>query len=241
LQSAAFPTATEITLDGSMAAQIPEVEHRTDADRSAMTQEEIVRRLAAFATPTIYEAAGKIGDMAPDIRQIVPGVRLAGIARTVRCFPGDMTAVFRAVDGARAGDVIVIDGGGTERVTTWGGTTARAAKARGLAGCVTNGCVRDIDELIELRFPVFASGVSLRGTLKNHPGWHDIAVAVGGVAVASGDVVIGDGNGVVVVPATVAEDVCAKAELQHRIEEERDRRVAAGETLAALLRLPPLR
>jgi 4-hydroxy-4-methyl-2-oxoglutarate aldolase len=203
-----------------------------------VNKSDVVRRLAALATPTIYEASGKLGDMSPDIRQLVPGTRFAGIARTVRCFPGDMTAVIRAIDEAQPGEVLVIDGGGTERATIFGGTSARAAKARGVVGCVTNAAVRDIDELIELRFPVFAPIVSVRGTMKNHPGWRNIPVAVGGVPVSPGDIVIGDANGVVVVAAASAEEVCDKSEAQHRREEERDRRAAAGENLARLTGLP---
>lgn len=203
-----------------------------------MEKSEIVKRLSALATPTIYEASGKLGDMSPDIRQIVPGTRLTGIARTVRCYPGDMTAVIRAIDEAEEGDVLVVDAGGTDRATIFGGTSARAAKARGIVGCVTNAAVRDIDELIELRFPVFAPGVSVRGTMKNHPGWRNIPVAVGGVPVSPGDIVIADGNGVVVIAASLAAEVCGKSEAQHRRENERDRRAASGESLAKLTGLP---
>jgi 4-hydroxy-4-methyl-2-oxoglutarate aldolase len=203
-----------------------------------MERSEIVRRLSVLATPTIYEASGKLGDMSPDIRQIVPGTRLTGIARTVRCFPGDMTAVIRAIDEAQAGEVLVVDAGGTDRATIFGGTSARAAKARGMVGCVTNAAVRDIDELIELKFPVFAPGVSVRGTMKHHPGWRNIPIAVGGVPVSPGDIVIADGNGVVVIAAALAAEVCEKSEAQHQREDERDRRAAAGESLAKLTGLP---
>jgi 4-hydroxy-4-methyl-2-oxoglutarate aldolase len=153
----------------------------------------------------------------------------------VKCFVGDTTAVLRSIDLAKPGDVLVIDVGGTERASAWGGSSALAAKQRGLAGCVTNGSVRDFDELIEIRFPVFATGISVRGTVKSHPGWTGITVSVGGVAVKPGDIVIGDSDGVVVVAAERAEEICEKAAVQRKNEEERERKLRAGESLAKIL------
>lgn len=194
--------------------------------------------LLKFGMATVYEAAGKIGDMGPVIRQIVPGVKLAGIAQTVRVWPGDTLGVLRAIDAAAAGSVLVIDAGGTERAAVWGGTSSLACVARGVRGCVTNGSVRDVDEIAELKFPVFAAGVSPRGTVKNHAGWHGIPVSVGDCVVNSGDIVLGDSDGVVVVPAQYAEQVLDRARSQDVAQRERDRRVRAGEPLATVLGLP---
>jgi 4-hydroxy-4-methyl-2-oxoglutarate aldolase len=199
-----------------------------------MTRKNIVRRLEKFATPTIYEAAGKLGDMEPTIRPIVPGARMVGPAFTVKCFIGDLKAVLRAIDLAHPGDVLVIDAGGSARATAWGGTSALAAKMRGLSGCVTNGAVRDLDELVEIGFPVFAAGVSVRGTVKLHPGWNSIMVCVGGVSVRPGDIVVGDADGVVVVPIEQAEDICAQAAMQRKKEREIERRLRAGESVTKI-------
>src|SRR5579872_1581080 len=94
-------------------------------------------RLLSLPTATIYETQGQLGDMDPIIKPVVPGIRLAGRAFTVKCPIGDYTAVVRAIDTAQPGDVLVIDGGGSIRGTIMGGTTTRAAKKRGLAGFVT--------------------------------------------------------------------------------------------------------
>ena len=91
-------------------------------------------QLAKLPAATVYEASGKRGDMSPEIRQMVPGTRLAGPAFTVRCLPGDFAAVLRAIDKAKRGDVLVIDGGGSDRVTAIGGTSSLACRTRGLAG-----------------------------------------------------------------------------------------------------------
>jgi 4-hydroxy-4-methyl-2-oxoglutarate aldolase len=199
---------------------------------------DLAEALGQFGTSTVYEAAGKIGDMSPRIRPIVPGTKLAGVAITVRIWPGDTLGVLRAIDKATAGSVLVIDAGGTERAAVWGGTSSSACIARGVRGCVTNGCVRDVDEMTALKFPVFAAGVSPRGTLKNHPGWHDIPVSVGDCVVNSGDIVLGDSDGVLVLPAQGAEQVLERARIQDERQRERDRRALVGEDLASILGLP---
>ncbi len=204
-----------------------------------MTPREIAEILGQYPTATIYEAACKSGDMAPDICPIVPGVSLAGTAYTVRTFLGDTTAVIRALDDAPEGSVLVIDAGGTDRAAVWGGTSSLVCSMRGLVGCVTNGCVRDIDDLHKVGISVYAAGIAPRSTLKNHEGWRDLTVAVGGVTVSPGDYVIGDSDGVVVVPAAAGVAVCARAQEQRDKEEARDARVLKGETLASIIGLAP--
>ena len=205
-----------------------------------MTPGEIAETLGRYPTATIYEAAGKRGDMSPLIRPIVPGARLAGIAYTVRTFPSDTTAVIRALDAAPAGSVLVIDAGGTDRAAVWGGTSSLASRRRGLAGCVTNGCVRDVDDLVATGIPVYAAGIAPRGTVKHHEGWREIPVAVGGVTVAPGDFVIGDRDGVVVVPEADGGAICERARRQRALEEARDVRVRSGESLASIIGLVPV-
>ena len=202
-----------------------------------MTPREIAETLGRYPVATLYEAAGKCGDMSPDIRPVVPGRPLAGTAYTVRTFPSDTKAVIRALDDAPAGSVLVIDAGGTERAAVWGGTSSLVCSLRGLAGCVTNGCVRDVDDLVEAGIPVYAAGIAPRGTVKNHDGWRGIAVAVGGVSVSPGDYVVGDRDGVIVIPAADGAKTCELAREQRQREESRDARVRDGESLASVIGL----
>lgn len=202
-----------------------------------MTPQQIAETLGRYPTATIYEAAGKCGDMGPDIRPIVAGAPISGIAYTVRTFPSDTTAVIRALDEAPAGSVLVIDAGGTDRAAVWGGTSSLVCSMRGLAGCVTNGCVRDTDDLVKTGIAVYAAGIAPRGTLKNHEGWRGIPVSVGGVTVSPGDYVIGDGDGVVVVAAAEGAAMCERAAEQRATEEARDARVRNGESLASIIGL----
>jgi len=205
-----------------------------------MTPQKIAETLGRFPTATIYEAAGKCGDMSADIRPVVPGVSFSGIAYTVRTFPSDTTAVIRALDDAPAGVVLVIDAGGTDRAAVWGGTSSLVCKMRGIVGCVTNGCVRDTDDLLKVGVSVYAAGIAPRGTLKNHEGWHSIPISVGGVAVSPGDYIVGDGDGVVVVQAADGEAMCERAQEQRDKEEARDARVRNGESLASIIGLAPV-
>ena len=197
----------------------------------------ILERIRPWPTSLLHEANGKLGGMSGEVRPIVPGRKLAGPALTVRCFPADMQAVIRAIDRARPGDVLVIDVGPQERTTTWGGTASLAALRRGLAGCVTNGAVRDVDEMIEVGLPVFAAGVRPQGVLKNHPGWIGIPVAVGGVPVHSGDLVVGDADGVVVVSRDRLDEVLERAPEIERTEADKLRHVGEGGSLSRLFGL----
>lgn len=198
---------------------------------------EVAEALGRLGTSTVYEAAGKVGDMGPAIRQIVPGTRFAGIAVTLRIWPGDTLGVLHAIDKAPRGSVLVVDSGGTDRAAVWGGTSSLACMAKDVRACVTNGSVRDIDEIVELKFPVYASGISPRGTMKNHPGWHGITISVGDCVVNNGDIVIGDSDGVLVVAAQGAEEVLAKAKIQDQKQRDRDVRARNGEALASILGL----
>jgi 4-hydroxy-4-methyl-2-oxoglutarate aldolase len=185
--------------------------------------------LKTMPAATVYEAAEKFGDMDPMIRCLTPGARMAGPAFTLRTKPGDNLGVFLAIDEAPEGSVLVIDGGGTLKVTIWGGTSTLSALQKKLAGCVTNAGVRDHEEIIESKFPVFAPGVTVRGTVKNHKGWIGVPVCVGDVLISPGDFVVGDADGVVVVPADKVEKVAAAAVEQRQKEMGWDKRIRAGE------------
>ncbi len=185
----------------------------------------------------MYEAAGKRGDMAPCIRHVAGARRVAGFAFTLRTWPGDNLGVFHAISQASAGDVLVIDAGGTDRVTIWGGTSTIAAQARGIAGCVTNASIRDVAEVDALGFPAFAAGISVRGATKNHAGWPNVPVCVGDVTVHPGDLIIGDEDGVVVIPAADIEAVVARAVKLDSEHALRDARLRAGESIAAVMQL----
>jgi 4-hydroxy-4-methyl-2-oxoglutarate aldolase len=197
------------------------------------------RQLMSLPASTICEANGGVGALAPAIRSIAPRMKVAGPAFTVKLFPGDNLAVIHANALAKPGDVLVIDAGRTdEAMVVWGASSTLAAKMRGIAGVVTNGAVRDVDEMIQIGLPVFAAGVSLRGNAKAHPGWLNVTVTIGDVVISPGDIVVGDSDGVVVVPGDQVSEVLQKALVQRQKEEERDRRIRSGESIQAAMGVP---
>ena len=128
------------------------------------------------------------------------GARVAGPAFTVRCSPGDNLAIHVAVTRAPVGAVLVADMAGERDYGYWGEVLTTAAEVRGIAGLVIDACVRDCDALAAHGFPVFSTGLALTGASKVQPGAIDRPVTVGDVAVEPGDWVIGDVDGVVVLP-----------------------------------------
>lgn len=157
---------------------------------------------ASISASTIHEAAGKIGALPSAIKPLNPAVEVRGPAFTVRGAPNDNLWLHYALDQAQPGDVLVADMGGYYEAGYWGEVMTVSAQARGLGGLVINGCVRDGREMIEAGFPVFARGTCMRGTEKdqNFKGALGEALPMGDVLVQSGDLVIGDGDGVVVIP-----------------------------------------
>lgn len=190
---------------------------------------DVVAALGRLPTATIYEAAGKWGDVAANIRPIVDGVRLCGRAFTVKAMPGDNLVVFRAIEEASAGSVLVIDGGGTDGATIWGGSSTCACVAKKINGCVTNAAVRDVAQIRKLNFPVYAAGINVRGTVKSHPGWTQVPISFGATTVRPGDIVIGDEDGLVIVMAEKADEILKKAIEKNQKDEEREARLLKGE------------
>jgi 4-hydroxy-4-methyl-2-oxoglutarate aldolase len=207
------------------------------ASTPAIVSPSVITELATFPAATLYEALGKSGGMSPDIRAMIDRPRLCGPAYTVRILGCETAAVLWAVEQAPVGSVIVIDTGSSGVHPVWGGTSSLGARTRGVAGVVTNGLLRDIDEIRDARFPVYATGVCVQGTLKNHPGWTGVPVSVGGVLVHPGDVVLGDSDGVVVIPAAQAAAALEAARKQRDKEVARDNRISAGEPVSVVVGL----
>ena len=176
--------------------------------------------------------------MAAAIKPLAPGTRLAGQARTVSSMVGDNGINHIATGVARAGEVLVVDAKGFTDVAVWGGVTTRAALAKGLAGIVIDGAVRDAAEIRELGFPCFVRAVVPAGPHKGFGGTIDGRIACAGCPVAPGDIVLGDDDGIAVVPLArwrAVYEACLK-----KLEQEEDwlRRLEAGSSMVEILGLP---
>ena len=183
------------------------------------TQGGSVAELARLGSATVYEASGREGLIDIPLVQVVPGSRVAGPARPVRCGQGDNLMVHAAMAHARPGDVLVLTLPEPEPVALVGDLLATQAKAQGVAGLLIDAAIRDLEELRELGLPIWARWVRIRGADKTVPGTIDEPVTVGGATIRSGDIVVLDADGAVVVAAERTDEALA-ASLER---EERER------------------
>lgn len=188
----------------------------------------IEARFAELGVATTSEADGGGGLLAGSFVRVVPGSRAAGPARTALCGAADNLAAHRALERVEPGDVLVLAVSEQRPVAVIGNLMAMQAKARGAAAILVDGPVRDVDELVELGIPVWARSVSAAAPAKRVPGDLDVPVELGGVRIAPGDVVILDGDGVVVVPLDRRSDVLAAAEARQAKERDLIPRLEAG-------------
>ncbi len=165
---------------------------------------------AGDLTCTVSDALGREGALGADFRPVWPGARFVGEAVTVRTFGTDLSAVFEALELAPPGAALVIDSHGVRHTAYWGERTTLTALARGLAGSVIDGACRDVNAVTRLGYPVFSTGVTPNAGLPGGRGRVNVPVQVGGVPVSPGDLVIGDENGVVIVPRDRAAATLAR-------------------------------
>ena len=197
---------------------------------------EVLKRLGSV---TIHEAQGQMGAFDAGLRPLDPTRRLAGVALTVDCRAGDSLVIHYALTKAVPGDVLVVDAKGFTEGGPWGDLLTLAAQKRGVAGLVMDGAVRDAEMIIQRGFPVFARSISLKGTLKNQPGQVGTDIVCGGQLVRSGDLIVGDRDGLTVISAAEIDAVIAGAEERERKEQKMRERIELGEMTVDILGLRP--
>jgi RraA family protein len=147
-------------------------------------------------------------------------VIMVGTAFTIKVRVADNLMVHKALDYAQPGDVLVIDAEGDTEHAILGEIMTREAMVNGLAGFLIDGAIRDAGKIKKMEFPVFARGVTPRGPFKDGPGEINTPVSCGGVVVNPGDIIVGDEDGVVVIPSVDAEDILKKVEIKHENEQK---------------------
>ena len=185
--------------------------------------------VARLGVATLHEAAGQTGVVDLDLIQVVPGSRVAGPARTALCVDGDNTMVHAAVAHAAPGDILVLTSATPSSVALLGDLVATQAKARGVAGLLVDGAVRDLDELVALGLPIWARHVRAQGAAKGGVGALDEEVSVGGIAIRAGDVVVLDCDGAMALERERVDEVLPLAIARAEREEGARVRFAAGE------------
>jgi regulator of RNase E activity RraA len=186
---------------------------------------------AAFETPAISDLMNRLYTMAAAIKPVTPPeLRILGPACTVKCYPGDNLMVHKSLDVAEPGDVIVVDTSGNTSGAVLGDLISTKARHRGVAGFVVDGLIRDQPAICALGdFPVFARGVTPIGPLHRGPGEINHSVSCGGIVVHPGDLIVGDPNGVVVVPREITGELLGRLIDRAASEASYNAGVARGE------------
>lgn len=177
----------------------------------AQPKDPLIAELLKQTSATVHEAMGRRGALPGAIKPVSPAMRMCGPAFTVDSPPMDNLLLHQAIYAASPGDVLVVRVADYYEAGYWGEIMGVAAQARGLAGLVIDGGVRDSLELTAMNFPTFSRGLCIKGTLKHGGGALNKPLAIGSVVIQPGDIMIGDADGVVVVPRAEGPAILEKS------------------------------
>lgn len=200
--------------------------------RVERTPIDLVERFRAIDIALVSDLMNRLYTLRPGLKPIVPtadGQALVGPACTVKVYPGDNLMVHAALDHAQPGDIVIVDTAGATTNAVIGDMVTNKAHARGIAGFVIDGLVRDVDGMIEAGVPVFARGTTPRGPLHRGPGELNHSISCGGVSIDPGDLVMAGADGVVIVPRNAALELIERAELKTAEENDYVAAVKRGE------------
>lgn len=204
----------------------------------------LLERCKSYAVADLHEGLGAVTSratlMAPGMRPLFAGARVCGQAVTCYNYPGDNLMLHAAIKLAEKGQIIVATNGGSAQGALWGEMVTVYCRLKGIAGAVVDGAIRDTDPIRELGFPVFSTAISPSHPEKRGPGSANVPVVVAGVTVNPGDVIVGDGDGVIAIPPQYLKAAMDNAQARMDKEAAFRKKLAEGKTMYELLNLQPI-
>ena len=196
--------------------------------RERSVSSDLVRRFAALPVANVSDSMGRMTAAGPRLTKMHRDGVLAGPALTVKARPGDNLMLHKAIDMAQPGDVIVVDAGGDITNSLMGEMMLAYAIKRGVAGFVLNGALRDLDAFVATNLPTYAAGITHRGPFKDGPGEINVPIAIDGMVIMPGDLILGDSDGVLAVPIDEAEAIYTRAVAKLEAETRQMAAIAQG-------------
>lgn len=197
-------------------------------NRQRAVSADLVEKFSRLPVANVSDSMHRMTAAGPRLRKMHREGVLAGPALTVKARPGDNLILHKAIDMAQPGDVIVVDAGGDLTNSLMGELMLAYAIRRGVAGFVLNGAIRDADQFIAMNLPVFAAGITHRGPYKDGPGEINVPIALDGMVIHPGDLMLGDSDGVLAVPFEAAEEVYARTAAKQEAETKQMAAIEAG-------------
>lgn len=188
-------------------------------------------------TCAVADCMGRFNGMTSDMKPLFEGIRLVGTAITVKTLASDLAAAFKAIDLCQPGDIIVIDSHGSINTAFWGENMTMSAINMGAVAAVVDGACRDVEEIRRVKFPVICKGIVPNVASISGYGQVNVAIQCGGVPVNPGDIIVIDGNGVVVVPQEEAASILEKTQELLQMEPIIQEKIKAGATIGQLVNI----
>lgn len=191
----------------------------------------LIEGFSHHGSATVHEAMGRFGAMHHAIKPLARGMKVCGPAFTVKMQAGDNIMLLKAIKECQKGDVVVADGGRVLESGPFGELMALECSVKGVGGLVTTGSVRDTHEIIDMGFPVFSAAISIVGTVKESLGLINHPISAGDVIVRPGDIILGDDDGVVVIPLENAAEILAKSDARVAKEQKTMEEIRKGRSI----------
>ena len=192
---------------------------------------DLIDRARKLSSSLISDAMSPIGTMDFEIKPLRQSILMVGTALTVKLNPGDNLFLHKAISLSEPGYVLVVDSSGNKKSAMWGELMTKTAIAVGIEGVVLDGVVRDVNFLRKAELPIFTRGAIPNGTTRNNLGIINTQITCGDVPVNPGDMIIGDDDGVVVIPFNMIDEILTKAEKRSMLEDERILDIKNGKLL----------